>query len=177
VDPLDRFLRRPLSEVLVSQGVLAKEQVEQLTESAKAAGDSLGAAIIDSGALTAWDFARTVSTHYQMPVHPLVGYKLDKDFANGYPPDLLHRYQLVPLARFGHARTFAVLEPPNRALINDLQATLGHATPLFFFVAPGDEIRRVLEEKVKIVDVAADSGWQNLFDSAEQEILKDLKKS
>ena len=176
MDPLDRFLRRPLQEVLVSQGVLSKDQVEKLAESARASGDPLGVAIIDSGALTAWDFARTIATHYQMPVHPLVGYKLDKEFATGYPADLLHRHQIVPLARFGRVRTFAVLEPPTRPLIAELQATLGHATPLFFFVSPGDALRRILEERVKLVDAAADPGWQNIFDSAEQEVLKDLKK-
>jgi len=176
MDPLDRFLRRPLHEVLVSQGVLSQDQVEKLTEAARAAGDTLGAQIVDSGALTAWDFARTIATHYQMPVHSLAGYKFDKDFANGYPPDLLHRHQMVPLARFGRARTFAVIEPPTRAMINELQETVGPATPVYFFVAPGDEIRRVLDERIKIVDAATDVAWQTIFDSAEQEILKDLKK-
>jgi hypothetical protein len=176
MDPLDRFLRRPLNEVLVSQGVLSQDQVETLAESARASGEPLGAVIVESGALTAWDFARTIATHYQMPVHTLVGYKFDKDFATGYPPDLLHRHQLVPLARFGRTRTFAVLEPPTRPMIQELQETVGHATPVFFFVAPGDEIRKVLDERIKIVDAAADSNWQTIFDSAEQEILKDLKK-
>jgi hypothetical protein len=176
MDPLDRFLRRPLQEVLVSQGVLSQDQVEKLAESARASGDPLGGAIVDSGALTAWDFARTIATHYQMPVHTLAGYKFDKDFATGYPPDLLHRHQMVPLARFGRTRTFAVLEPPTRVMIQELQEVVGHATPVFFFVAPGDEIRRVLEDRVKIVDTASDQGWQTIFDSAEQEILKDLKR-
>jgi hypothetical protein len=177
MDPLDRFLRRPLPEVLVSQGILSKEKVEELATSAKAAGDTLGAAIIDSGVMTAWDFARTIATHYQMPVHPLVGYKLDGDFAAGYPPDLLHRHQVIPLARFGKTRTFAVMEPPTRALISEFQDAMGYATPMFFFVSPGDELRRILEERVKLVDAGADSTWQNIFDNGEQEVLKDLKKS
>jgi hypothetical protein len=177
MDPLDRFLRRPLAEVLVSQGVLGREQVDKLSESAAAAGDTLGEAILDSGALTAWDFARVVATHYQMPVHPLSGYKFDADLAAGYPPDLLHRHRIVPLARFGRTRTFAVMEPPTRKLLGELQQCVGHATPLFFFVAPGDEIRRVLDDKVKMVDVSADPTWQNIFDSAEQEVMKELKKS
>jgi hypothetical protein len=177
MDPLDRFLRRPLPEVLVSQGILAKDQVDALVESAKASGDSLGAAVIDAGVLTPWDFARTIAIHYQMPVHPLAGYKFDRDFAVGYPPDLLHRHQIIPLARFGRTRTFAVMEPPTRAMVSDLQQTVGHATPIFFFVAPGDEIRRVLDDKVKLMDPSGDPGWQSIFDSAEQEVLKDLKKS
>lgn len=177
MDPLDRFLRRPLHEVLVSQGVLAKDQVDALIESARSAGDSLGSAIVDSGALTPWDFARTIATHYQMPVHVLAGYKLEKDFSAGYPPDLLHRHRIVPLARFGRTRTFAVMEPPTRPMVAELQEAIGHATPIYFFVAPADEITRVLDENVKIVDVAADQGWHTIFDSAEQEVLKDLKRS
>ena len=174
MDPFERFHRRSLGDVLVSQGLVTREKVDELQAAAKAAGDPLGALVLESGALTPWDLAETIAAQYQMPVHPLGGYRFERELFEGLRADLLHRHQVMPLARFGAVRTFAVLEPPSKELIADLQATCGPS--LFFFVAEGSEIRRCLNEHVKVVDAAKDGAWQQIFDVAEQEVLKGLGK-
>lgn len=173
MDPFDRFLRRPLQEALVSQNVLPREKAESLRESAAAADEPFAKAVLDAGVLTAWDLARLVAVHYQMPVQPLAGYKFEKELFEGLRPAALHRHQLVPLAIFGRTRTFAVLEPPTKELIEELTTTLG--TSLFFFVAEGPEIARTLRDHVQLVNVTADRGWHKLFDSAEEEVSKSLR--
>jgi len=172
MDPFERFLRRPLDEVLVGQGLIPRERADELVESAKESFEPFGTAVLDSGVLTAWDLAKTVATHYQMPVQPLAGYRFEKELFQGLRPEMLHRHQVVPLGVFGRTRTFAVLEPPSRELLDELTAACG--TNLYFFVAEGPEIRRVLRDTVKVVDSTNDTGWQKLFDSAEQEVVKGL---
>lgn len=172
MDPFDRFLRRPLDEVLVAHGALSRERADELLESAKTSSEPFGAVVVESGAMTAWDLAKAVATHYQMPVQPLSGYRFDRDLFEGLKADVLHRHQTVPLGIFGRTRTFAVLEPPCRALLDDLTSLCG--TNLYFFVAEGPDIARVLRDLVKVVDTTKDSSWQKLFDSAEQEVTKDL---
>ena len=172
MDPFERFLRRPLDEVLVSQNVLTRETADSLLESAGTAGEPFGKAVLDAGTLTSWDLARLIGVHYQIPVQPLAGYKFGKELFEGLRPELLHRHQIVPLAIFGKTRTFAVLEPPTRIVLDDLQATCGPS--LFFFAAEGPEISRVLHENVEIVDVSSDRGWHKLFDAADEQVSKEL---
>jgi len=172
VEPMDRFLLRPLDDVLVAEGLLTRERADDLVASAKAAGEPFSTVLIESGVITAWDLAKLVSTKYQMPVHPLAGYRLDKDLLEGIPNSFMHRHRVLPVGRFGRTRTFAVVEPPDRAVIDELQAACGAS--LHFFVSEEPEISRVLRDSVKVVDTARDTTWQKLFDSAEQEIEREI---
>jgi hypothetical protein len=172
VDPMDRFLLRPLDDVLVAEGVLSREKADELLESAKGSGETFASVIIEAGFMTAWDLAKLVSTKYQLPVHPLTGYRFDRDLFEGIPASFMHRHQVLPVGRFGRTRTFAVVEPPDRAVIEELQSTCGSS--LHFFVSEEPEVARVLRDTVKVVDTARDTTWQKLFDSAEQEIEREI---
>jgi hypothetical protein len=174
VDPFDRFTRHPLEEVLVGEGSLTRARAEELLGSARTTGEPFALVLLESGAMTAWDLAKTVATHYQMPVHPLTGYRFDKSLVEGVEAGMFHRHHIVPLGLFGRTRTFAVVQPPNRELIDELTAAYG--TSLFFFVAEGPDIARVLREQVKVVDVEKDAGWSKLFDEGEQSVSKTLIK-
>ena len=173
MDPFDRFLRRPLDEVLVAQSLLPRERADSLLESAVEAQEPFAKAVLDAGALTSWDLARLVATHYQIPVVSITGYKFEKSLFEGLRPEMLHRHQVVPLAIFGRTRTFAVIEPPTKLLLDELTATFGGS--LFFFSAEAPEVSRALREFVQIVDVSSDQNWHKLFDSAEAEVSKGLK--
>lgn len=175
MDSFERFFQRPLEEVLVSEGILPKERVDALAESARTAHEPLGKVVIETASMTPWDLAKAVSTHYQIPVHPLAGYKFDRDVAKGLPADLLHQHQIMPVSRIGRTACFAVLQPPTRDAVEELKTATNAA--LFFFVADGTEVRKALQDHVPLpepMDPKADQGWQALFDQAEQEILKGL---
>ena len=174
MDPFDRFTRHPLEEVLVGEGMLARSRAEELLSSARTTGEPFSVVLIESGTLTAWDLAKTISTHYQMPVHPLIGYRFDETLLGGVEAGIFHRHQVVPLGKFGRTRTFAVVEPPNRELIDELIGAYG--TSLFFFVSEGTEVARVLREQVRVLDVEKNSDWSKLFDQGEESVSKTLTK-
>jgi len=173
LDPFDRFLRSSLDETLVAQGTLPRAKADELVSSAAQAGEPFATALLDASIVTPWDLARLIALHYQMPVQPLAGYQFDKDIFTGLRGDMLHRHRVVPLSSFGRTRTFAVLEPPNRLMLDDLQEACGPS--LFFFVAEAPEIDRVLSERTKVVDATSDTSWHKLFDSAEEEVTRALK--
>lgn len=173
MDPYERFHRRSLRDVLVSQGVLTNEHADELIDAAHQANEPFATVVLDSGALTPWDLAKTVATHYQMPVLPLAGYRFEKSLAEGLPASVLYQHQVLPVGRFGKTWSFAVIEPPNRSTIEDLKQSCGHS--MFFFVAEAPEVTRLLRENVKVVDVSADTAWQSIFDTAEQNVLSDSK--
>jgi hypothetical protein len=170
MDPFDRYYRRSLREVLVTQGVLSNEQADELIDASRETNDPLGMVVVDAGYLTAWDLLKTVATHYQMPVLPLQGFRYDAALSESLPPSLLHQHQILPVGRFGRTWSFAVMEPPTRSVVEDLRATCGDS--LFFFVADAHEVARLLRENVKVVDASSDSGWQALFDAADENVKK-----
>jgi len=158
--------------MLVAQGVTTRERMDELVTSARETNELLGVVVLESGALTPWDFAKTIASQYQLPVQSLSGYRFDKELVASVPSEVLHRHQMMPLGIFGRTRTFAIMEPPTRDLLDELQGHFGAS--LFFFVSQGPEIARALREHVKMVDADRDTSWQRLFDSAEEEVSKGL---
>lgn len=168
MDPFERFTRHPLDEVLVGEGVLTRERAAELVASARQTGVPLATVLLESATMTAWDLAKTIATQYQMPVHPLSGYRFAPELLEGVEAGIFHRHHIVPLGVFGRTRTFAVFEPPTRELIDELTGAYGSS--LFFFVAEGPEIERVLREQVKVLDVEKDGGWAKLFDAGDEKV-------
>ena len=154
--------------------MLARSRADELMASARATGEPFALVVLESGTLTPWDLAKTIATHYQMPVHPLVGYRFDESLLEGVEAGIFHRHHVVPLGKFGRTRTFAVVQPPNRELIDELTGAYG--TSLFFFVSEGTDVTRVLREQVKVLDVEKDAGWSKLFDAGEESVSKTLTK-
>jgi hypothetical protein len=168
MDPRNRFERRSLRDVLVAQTVLSEETADELMSSAREHNEPFGAVVVESGHLSAWDLAKMVATHYQMPYLPLPGYRWDRDLADGIPAATLYQFLVLPVGRFGKVRSFAVVEPPNRDCLSALQDACG--SHLFFFVAEVNDLQRILRENVKVVDTASDTSWQSIFDEADQSV-------
>jgi hypothetical protein len=169
MDAHDRFERRSLRDVLIAQSVLSSELADELISSARETHEPFGAVVVDAGHLTAWDLAKTVATHYQLPYIPLGGFQYDRELDEGLPPSTLYQYQVVPVGRFGSVRSFAVIEPPSRDCINALKDVCGNN--LFFFVGEVPDVQRILRENVKVVDTKADTSWQSIFDTGDQNVL------
>jgi len=172
MDRYDRFYRRTLRDVLVGQGVLSPEQADELAESAYEENESFGHAIVDAGHLSSWELARTVASHYQMPVIPLRGYDYDETLCAGMSMAALYQYQVLPVGRFGKSWSFAVVEPPSRECISALREIFGNA--IFFFVGEAEIVKELVGEHIKVVDAAGDKNWQSLFDAADAQIHDEI---
>jgi hypothetical protein len=166
----NRFERRSLRDVLIAQGAITTELADELVASALENHEPLGMVIVDAGHMTAWDLAKTVVTHYQMPFLPLEGFDYDPRLSDDIPASTLYHHQIVPVGRFGRVRSFAVIEPPSRDCIEALQDACGNH--LFFFVSEATEVQRLLRDNVKVVDTEADTSWHAIFDAGDQNVTE-----
>ena len=171
MDVHNRFERRSLRDVLIAQGALSPELADELVSSAREENESFGAVVVDAGHMTAWDLAKAVITHYQLPFLPLQGFQFDEELAVGLPTATLYQHNILPVGRFGKAWSFAVIEPPSRDCINELQEACGNN--LFFFVAEVQEVQRLLGDNVKVVDAKGDKSWTAVFDAGEESVLSE----
>jgi hypothetical protein len=172
MDRYERFYRRSLRDILVSQGAVTPDVADELAESAYESSESFGHAVVDAGHLSSWELAKVVSSHYQLPVLPLAGFEYDDTLTQGISAATLYQYQILPVGRFGQAWSFAVVEPPSREALAALREACGSA--IFFFAAEADQIQLLIAEHVRVVDAKADQQWQDIFDVADQRIQEEL---
>ena len=174
MDPYDRYFRRSLRDVLLSEGVLTAEQADELTESAYAHDEPLGSVVVDSGYLTAWDLMQKIAATYQLPILLLDDYKVDDELLKSVPSTVLFHHGVFPLARFGQTWTWAITTPPTRELIASLREHCGPSH--FFYAADMTHIQRLLHANTKVVDTSADDSWENIFDSGDEAVQQEIKK-
>ncbi len=189
----DRFKRKRLGDILVSEGVASQEAVIAALKEQKQSPQLLSDLLLDAQALSEWDLARVVVEQYQLPFIDLARYSPHKDLIESYPARLLHGAALVPLDRFGQQTCFACQEVPGEGVVNKLRQ-VGRG-PVQLFVALSLEVRRVLHELAPLeadamaADTAAaaakgapipfgsmetDGGWKDIFDAANQSVLSEL---
>jgi len=171
MDAHNRFERRSLRDVLIAQGALSAELADELVSSAREENEPLGAVVVDAGHMTAWDLAKAIITHYQMPYLPLQGFQYDEELADGLPTATLYQHNILPVGRFGKVCSFAVVEPPSRDCINELQEACGNN--LFFFVSEVQEVQRLLNDNVKVVDAKGDTSWTAVFDAGHESVMSE----
>ena len=172
MDPNERFFRRSLRDVLVSQGIVSQEEADELVESAYRSNEPFGSVVVEAGYLTAWDLAKTIASHYQMPVLHLEGYDFDEDLLAAVPASTLYQYQVVPVGRFGKTWSFSCVEAPGKECVEALRESCGPS--IYFFVSEVQQVQGVLQERVKVVDVAADDSWQDIFDSGDEAVKSEV---
>ena len=178
-----RLKKKRLGDILVQEGLASKEAVITALQNQQTSGRLMSDSLLEARELSDYDLARALVEQYQAPFVDLSAYTLHKDLIEEFPTELLHRGRVIPLDRFGSLICFACQEIPPEDVVDELAkvATGG----VYFYIASAFELGHKLEEYAPIAnptdgapvfatDIAEDTGWTNLFDSANDEVVNDL---
>ena len=114
-------MERRLGEMLVEDGVVPQDSLDQALERADLDGGSLGKALIAMGLTTEWEMAAALGRQLNVPFITLSHYEIDAQMLNSIPEDIVKRYRIVPVDRTGDALTVALSDPSNIYLLDELR--------------------------------------------------------
>lgn len=103
-----RQTKRRLGEILMDEGLLSEEQVQEALKRQKATGELLGEALVKLGYLTETDIARTIATQFGYPYLNASRYFIPKEAIALVPVETAVEHQLIPLDKLGKALLVAV---------------------------------------------------------------------
>lgn len=185
----DRLKRKRLGDILVDEGIVAKEAVISAMHEQQRTRRLLSDILLESQAVSEFDLARVLVDQYQLPFVDLAGYSFHKDLVQAFPAQVLHDGAVIPLDRFGSMVVFACQEVPPQEIGEKLRRYAPGG--MHFFVALSAEIRRCLGELVPAaekktatkeedaptfkVPLGEDTAWKQLFDTADKEVLEEAK--
>jgi len=194
-----RLKRKRLSDLLVDEGLATKEVVIAGLHEQKNSGGILSTILLAENDIDAFDLARVLVEHFQIPFVDLERYALHKDVIKLFPAELLHRARMVPLEKFGTHYSFACQEIPSREIHEEIKNIVDGS--VLVFAAFSRDIESVLREMVPYDkpkpegaagevepveeavskgnsdDVGEDKDWQALFDTANESIVSKLDES
>ncbi len=114
-----------LGELLVRNQLISDDQLAKAVQEQKKEGIRLGAALIKLGYVQENDLASFLSKHYGVPSINLTEFDVDPAVIALIPPEVVQKYQLVPINRAGATLIVAMSDPSNIFAIDDIKFMTG----------------------------------------------------
>ncbi|MBM3328393.1 MAG: type II secretion system protein GspE [Calditrichaeota bacterium] len=117
--------RRKLGEILIAQGLITKEQLDEGLAQQKQAKKKIGETLIDLGYLTETDVFSALGDQLGVPYVSLSFYSVDSSVINLISEQFARQYKVVPLFRIANSLTLGMVDPLNLAVIDQVVRATG----------------------------------------------------
>jgi type IV pilus assembly protein PilB len=114
-----------LGDLLVKEGILNSEQLEEALKMQKQTGGRLGSVLVKLGFMSDDDVTNFLSRQYGVPAINLSYFEIDPSVVKLIPQDVARRYQILPLSRVGASLTIAMVDPTNVFAMDDIKFMTG----------------------------------------------------
>ena len=155
-----------LGEILLSEGLLTREQLSQALAEQKSSGHRLGFVLVKMGVLPEVEITKVLARQHRMPAVDLSRFEVDQKILKLIPADVAQKHIVLPLKREGRTLTVAMADPTDHGLLQDLKFI--SRFDLFPVLAGEFTLRNLIE---KYYEVGNDPAQQAQL----QDILKDME--
>ncbi|MCB0322055.1 MAG: type IV-A pilus assembly ATPase PilB [Bdellovibrionales bacterium] len=115
-----------IGELLLQQGIIDEQQLEQAKQLAQANGGIVSSAIVKMGLINELDLVSLLSQQYNLPVVQLEGQQVEHQVLSLIPHHLAVKHALLPLELNGSTLTVAMVDPSNIIALNDIKFITGY---------------------------------------------------
>ncbi|HEY4319689.1 MAG TPA: type IV-A pilus assembly ATPase PilB [Gemmatimonadales bacterium] len=133
-----------LGELLLSQGLVTREQLASALKEHKTSNLRLGLILTRQGAIDELELTKILARQYRMPAVDLSRFEVDPRMLKLVPADLALKRMVLPLKREGRTLTVAVADPADQGLLEDLKFITRYD---LFAVLAGEQTLRTLIER------------------------------
>ncbi|MDX9973718.1 MAG: ATPase, T2SS/T4P/T4SS family, partial [FCB group bacterium] len=116
-----KISKRRLGDVLLEQGLISKEQLEESVAAQRATGQNLAHIMVQRGYLQEEDLVITLSEQLGIPHFRVGNYNIAKEVLTEVPESLARQYQMLPISVTGDVLTLAMVDPLNIMALDDLR--------------------------------------------------------
>ena len=112
-----------LGDILVKNNIITSEQLAAALQEQKMSGgqSKLGSILVKQGLIKEPDLVSFLSRQYGVPTICLADYEIDPAVIKIIPPEVIQKYNLVPVNRAGSTLIVAVSDPSNLFAIEDIK--------------------------------------------------------
>ncbi len=134
-----------LTDLLVREGHITREQLDKATREQKSNGATITYHLVKLGFIKEVDLVKVIARQSRMPAVDLSKFEVDPRIVKLVPPDVATKHLVLPLKRDGRTLTVAISDPNNLGILEDLKFITRYD---IFPVFAGEFTLRNLIEKV-----------------------------
>jgi MSHA biogenesis protein MshE len=111
-----------IGDLLVSEGIISEEQLQETLKAQKGTGRKLGRMLIDMGAISEDKFLQFLSTQLGIPLVDLRHFKFDTELVKVIPEALARRFRVLALTREADGLLVGMADPTDLFAIDKIAA-------------------------------------------------------
>jgi type IV pilus assembly protein PilB len=143
-----KLIRKKMGEVLVDEGLLKDDQVQETLRRQRATGESFGEILVSMAFVTEMDIARTLVKQSGLPYIDASRYRINKDGIQAVPAELLWQNQIIVLDKIGKTMLVAISTVISPEILEKLERVSG--SQIFVYVSTWSQIQMALEKNVPL---------------------------
>jgi HD-like signal output (HDOD) protein len=117
--------KKRIGEMLVWEGLVTTDQVNEALEVQKQHGGKLVGILINLGYLDETTFLEFLAQHSRVPNINIANYEIRRDIVALVPAELARKHELLPIDKLGRLLTVAMVCPLDQATLDELSQTTG----------------------------------------------------
>ena len=155
-----------LGEILVTNNLITREQLGKALEEQKMSGGQarLGSILVKQKLINEQDLTSFLSKQYGVPTVNLSDFEIDPAVTKTIQPEVVQKYQLVPINRAGSTLIVAVTDPSNLFAIEDIKFMTGYNVEMV--VASESDIKSAIDkyydQSASLADVMGDMDLEDM---------------
>jgi type IV pilus assembly protein PilB len=157
---------KQLGELLLEDGLITEEQLDEAAEEQGRTGLSLGRVLISRGLITEANLISLMAKRIGMEFVDLTEYQIDPSVAGLIPENLAKRYKALPIAFEDDKLVVAMSDPSNVNAIDDIRTLTGRQVKPV--VATGTDILAAIS-RIQRLDRSLETSLQEATDEEEEE--------
>jgi general secretion pathway protein E/type IV pilus assembly protein PilB len=114
-----------LGEILITKGLVTREQVAQANASRRSAADRLDRILLQLGFLSEEDLLKVFSEQFAIPIVDLTNETINSDLLKDMPARLIHRRKIFPYTKRGQTLITAICDPYEVQAVDELHSVTG----------------------------------------------------
>ena len=138
------FKRKKLGDILVEKGDITPTQMSYVIDKLKVTNERFGEICLNDGLITEPALSRSLAEQFGMEYVDLQDLKMSETIMNTLTPDIMYRYQFVPIEQQGDALVIAISDPTDVVKLDELELLLDR--PLIFKIATPSQINVILKK-------------------------------
>jgi type IV pilus assembly protein PilB len=128
---LNRLVKKRLGELLVEQGLMTNEQVQDALRMQHQSGLLFGETLVQNKLITEEKIVAVLVNQFGIPYILPSQYQISKDLLEIFEPAMMRRYQFVPMDSIGSVLVIAIAGSLTEEVLKEIEGQTGCTLQLF----------------------------------------------
>ena len=160
-----------LGDLLVRDGLITREQLQQALSEQKGTGNRLGYTLVKLGFVEETEITKMLARQYRMPAVDLSRFEVDERIVKLVPADVAVRHSVLPLKREGRTLTVAMSDPTNGSVMDDLKFITRY--DIFPVIAGEYTLRQAIERYYEQTDAQLQQIISDIEEGEDLEVIEE----